>query len=198
MKKVITTLLFSIIVLVLAACGSSGPDIETNMSKDVPDFTFTSHEDEDFGLADLEGKWWIADFIFTNCTTACIPMTSNMANLQDMAKENDIVDGFHFVSFSVDPDYDTPEVLTEYAEDYDVDLENWTFLTGYDFDTIKEFSIKNFGNMVNEPMGDDQVIHGTKFFLVNPEGEVVKHYDGMSGQEMEVILEDLKEIFKDS
>jgi len=197
MKKAIVTLLLSLLLVLLAACGNSGPDIETNMSKDIPEFTYTSQEDEDFGSADLEGKWWVADFVFTNCTTACIPMTSNMALLQDMTKEEGIVDGLHFVSFSVDPDYDTPEVLTEYAEDYDVDLENWTFLTGYDFETIKEFSIKNFQNMVNEPIGDDQVIHGTKFFLVNPEGEAVKSYDGMSGQEMDLILEDLQEIFKD-
>jgi|SRR5699024_7735760 len=189
MKRIGTLILF--VALFLVAC-SSNPEIETNMSKDVPDFEYTSESGEDFGLEDLKGQWWVADFIFTNCTTACIPMTSNMAILQDMVIEEGLEENLQFVSFSVDPDYDTPEVLTEYAEDYDVDLDNWTFLTGYDFKTIQELSIKTFQSSLMEPMGDDQVIHGTRFYLVDPEGTVVKSYDGMSGQEMDVILEDLE------
>lgn len=99
------------------------------------------------------------------------------------------------VSFSVDPDYDSPEVLTEYAEDNGADLDNWTFLTGYDFQTIKELSIKTFKNMVQEPPeGSDQVTHGTSFFLVNPEGEVIKNYNGVQKNNMEDIFEDLKEV----
>lgn len=66
-------------------------------------------KNEPISLSDLEGKWWIADFVFTNCTTVCLPMTSNMAALQTKIKEDD---------FSVDPDYDTPEVLTKYGESY--------------------------------------------------------------------------------
>lgn len=195
MKRILVGI-FLLTALFLAACGADkGPDIESNMSKKVPDFTYTSEASEDIGLEDFKGKWWIADMIFTNCTTVCIPMTSNMANLQDMVNENEWKEDVHFVSFSVDPDYDTPEVLAEYAEDYGADLSNWTFLTGYDFETIQELSIKTFQSSLMEPMGDDQVLHGTRFYLVNPEGEVVKFYDGASGQEMDVIYEDLEKIF---
>ena len=49
------------------------------------------------------------------------------------------------VSFTVDPEFDTPEVLKEYAKSYEIDLNNWTFLTGYDYDTIEELSVKSFG-----------------------------------------------------
>src|SRR5699024_2646529 len=121
-----------LVVFFLAACGE---DIETNMSENVADFDFTTHDNGDSRLYDLEGEGYVADFMFTNCTTVCLPMTSNMSVLQDKMKEEELY--AQLVSFSVDPDYDTPEVLQEYADDYDADLDNWTSLTGYDFQTIK-------------------------------------------------------------
>src|SRR5699024_10147310 len=134
-----------ILVLFLVACGE---DIETNMSENVADFNFTTQDKGTLSLDDLEGEWWVADFVFTNCTTVCLPMTSNMSALQDKMKEEEL--DAQLVSFSVDPDYDTPEVLKEYAEEYDADLSNWTFLTGYDFQTIKELSIKSFRSLLAE------------------------------------------------
>lgn len=183
--------LSSILVLALSACG--GSNIETTMSEKVADFEFTTQDNETLSLDDLQGTYWVADFVFTNCTTVCLPMTSNMSYLQDMINEENL--DVQLVSFSVDPDYDTPEVLKEYAEEYDADLDNWTFLTGYDFQTIKELSIKSFKNMVQEPPeGSDQVTHGTSFFLVDPEGKVIKNYNGTQKNSMDDILEDLKAI----
>lgn len=182
------SIMLILVVFFLAACGE---DIETNMSENVADFDFTTQDKGNLSLDDLEGEWWVADFIFTNCTTVCLPMTSNMSVLQDKMKEEEL--DAQLVSFSVDPDYDTPEVLQEYADEYDADLDNWTFLTGYDFQTIKELSIKSFRSMLAEAQpGDDQVTHGVSFFLVNPEGKVIKKYDGRDQKEMDNIIEDLK------
>jgi len=182
----------SILLLALSACGG-GENIETTMSEEVPDFEFTTQDNDTMTTDDLKGTYWVADFVFTNCTTVCLPMTSNMAYLQSLINEEGL--DTQLVSFSVDPDYDSPEVLTEYAEDNGADLDNWTFLTGYDFQTIKELSIKTFKNMVQEPPeGSDQVTHGTSFFLVNPEGEVIKNYNGVQKNNMEDIFEDLKEV----
>src|SRR5690625_2195881 len=182
------SIILIIVVFFLAACGE---DIETNMSVNDADFEFTTQDNGTLSLDDLEGGWWVADFVFTNCTTVCLPMTSNMSVLQDKMKEEEL--DAQLVSFSVDPDYDTPEVLQEYADEYDADLDNWTFLTGYDFQTIKELSIKSFRSMLQEaPPGDDQVTHGTSFFLVNPEGKVIKKYNGIDQKVMDEIVEDLK------
>lgn len=179
-----------ILILTLAACGDKEP-IETSMNEEVNDFEYTTQDNETMSLDDLEGTYWVADFVFTNCTTVCLPMTSNMSYLQD--KINDEGLDIQLVSFSVDPDYDTPDVLKEYAEEYSADLGNWTFLTGYDFQTIKELSIKSFKNMLSEPPdGSDQVTHGTSFFLVNPEGTVIKNYSGIEKDSMDDIFEDLK------
>ncbi|WP_010649600.1 SCO family protein [Oceanobacillus massiliensis] len=175
----------------LSACG--GYPIDTTMSKKVSDFEFTTQDNEKMGLSDLEGEWWIADFIFTNCTTVCLPMTANLASLQTMLKEEGI--DAQLVSFSVDPEHDSPEVLKDYGDSYGADFSNWNFLTGYDFNTIKEFSIKSFKNLVTEaPDGSDQVTHGTSFFLVSPEGEVIKNYGGVQSSALDSIVEDLKKV----
>ncbi|WP_255783458.1 SCO family protein [Oceanobacillus alkalisoli] len=161
------------------------------MEGEVADFSFTTQANETLSLDDLRGEWWIADFIFTNCTTVCLPMTTNMADLQSKLKEEDL--DVQLVSFSVDPDYDSPEVLIEYAKEYDADFNNWSFLTGYDFETIKELSMNSFRSVVEQAApGDDQVTHGTSFFLVNPDGEIIKRYSGVDNNEMDLIVEDLR------
>lgn len=184
-----------LLTLMLAACGKSGEDeIEKTMSEKVRDFDFVNQANEQVTNEDLKGKWWIADFVFTNCETVCLPMTSNMSALQDMAKEDDL--DIEFISFSIDPDFDTPEVLAEYGDNFEVDYDNWSFLTGGDFDEVRELSIKSFKSMVEMPKDetDDQIIHGTSFFLVNPEGKVIKNYPGIKIGDMDNILEDIKEI----
>lgn len=183
------------IILSLVGCSNKLP-IETNMSKAVKDFSFTTQAEETLGLEDLKGQWWIADFIFTNCTTVCLPMTSNMTQLQDDLKEEGI--NIHLVSFSVDPDYDKPEILRDYGLSYDADFSNWSFLTGYDFDTIKELSVKSFqAPILAAKPGSDQVTHDTRFFLVSPEGKVVKAYDGIHSESMKEIIKDLKVLKND-
>lgn len=188
MKKLYVLLTVSIVIIILSACNTL--PIETNMSEEVNDFSFTNQDNENVSLEDLKGDWWIADFVFTNCTTVCLPMTSNMKLLQDKMSEVNL--SVQLISFSVDPDYDTPEVLKEYGEGYDADFSSWSFLTGYDFSTIKKLSIKSFRAMLKEPeYGDDQVTHDTRFFLVDPEGNIVKGYDGVPAKNMEEILSDL-------
>ncbi|MFD2761610.1 SCO family protein [Lentibacillus juripiscarius] len=177
-----------LLILFLAACGE---EIETNMSEEVSDFEFTTQDKETLSNEDLKGEWWIADFVFTNCTTVCPPMTRNMAELQQKMKEENL--DAQLVSFSVDPERDTPKALKEFAQNFQADFSNWTFLTGYEFQTIKEFSIKSFKSLLKKPPeGSDQVTHGTSFFLINPEGKVIKRYSGTKTEEMQNIVDDLK------
>lgn len=193
-----------LLILVITACGNdevnseiikkmqNEDQLETNMDEKVADFSFINQDEETVSLDDLKGEYWITDMVFTNCTTVCLPMTSNMKALQDdMLAEG--LEHIKLISFSVDPENDTPEVLRDYAEEYEANLDNWSFLTGYDFDEMKELSIKTFRSMLQEPMpGDDQVTHGTRFYLVNPKGEVIKNYDGLKATTKDEIIEDLK------
>lgn len=181
-----TLSLILIVSLLLAGCG---PKIKDPLNWEIEDFSFINQEGRDFGLTDLNGKVWIADFVFTNCVTVCLPMTKNMAELQQQLNEKDL--NVELVSFSVDPEIDTPEVLTKFANDYHADLSNWHFLTGYSQEYIEEFAFENFKTLVKKPEEDDQVIHGTSFFLVNQNGTIIKEYSGLEFP-IEEIIEDVK------
>lgn len=203
-------LLLALPLLVLAACGGNDELDSANEQNNAPGanesaeagniigevepFEATTQEDEPFTNEDLVGTWWVANFIFTNCETVCLPMTSNMKTLQDKLNEAEIED-VQLISFSVDPDRDTPEVMKEFAEEYGADFSNWTFLTGYEFDDIKELSLNSFKSLVAPPPeDDDQVAHGTAFFIVNPDGEVLTHHSGLEADEMDNIVEELKRL----
>jgi protein SCO1 len=184
MRVLITTVA---LVLALAACGSKVPD---PLNWELDNFSYTNQENEPFGLSDLKGKVWIADFIFTNCETVCPPMTANMAKLQKMMKKEGL--DVEFVSFSVDPEHDTPQALKEYVAKFDGDLTNWHLLTGYKQEDIEQFALKQFKTIVQMPKQTNQVIHGTDFYLVDQEGKVVKSYSGVSDTPYDEIVDHVK------
>ena len=168
----------------LAACNQG---IENPLQWEIEDFTFTNHNNEEFALADLEGEVWLADFVFTNCTTVCLPMMANMTDLQAQLKEEGL--DVQIVSFSVDPEFDKPEILKSYAENYGADLSSWTLLTGYTPQEIDDFAMDNFQTLARKPENDDQVIHGTSFYLVNQEGVIMKSYDGLNPPVEEILAD---------
>ncbi|MBA4537772.1 SCO family protein [Bacillus aquiflavi] len=189
MKFRLLTVLTLMTVLFLSACGKNTiPDAK---NYPIESFSHTDHNGESFGLSDLKGKVWVADFIFTNCDDVCLPMTSNMAKLQQMLKEEGIKD-VELVSFSVDPQVDSPEVLTQFGKQFNADFSNWHFLTGYTQEYIENFAKDNFKTIVKKPQKGDQVIHGTDFYLVDQEGTMVKYYTGLKDIPFEEIISHIK------
>jgi protein SCO1 len=193
---------------VLSACGSGGSndehenhknheqhnseDKEASQSLDwgVQPFLFKDQKNEEFGLSNLEGKVWMANFIFTNCETVCPPMTAHMAKLQQMAKDEKV--DVNFVSFSIDPKRDDSAALTKFGENYDADFSSWHFLGGYDQKEIEKLARDSFKTPVTADPNSDQFIHATSFFLVNKEGKVVSRYDGVENTPYEQIIKDMK------
>lgn len=179
--------------LLLSACSPSLTDEGTNVSEAnwmIEDFTYTDQNGEPFGLSDLEGEVWLADFIFTNCTTVCIPMSTNMSKLQQQLEEAGLE--IPIVSFSVDPEHDTPEVLTQYANQYNANTATWHFLTGYPFEEIKQLSEETFKSSLHEPAeGEDQFMHGVLFYLVQSD-QIIKTYNGVTDVPYEAIVQDVK------
>ncbi|UYZ20463.1 SCO family protein [Mesobacillus jeotgali] len=189
MKKVYALLMFAAVIMFAAGCGDSG--LKDAKNYPIEDFTFTDQNGESLSKADLKGKVWVASFIFTNCADVCPPMTANMAKLQDMMKEEGLED-VEIVSFSVDPTVDSPEVLKEYGDKFNVDFMNWSFLTGYSQEEIEKFALENFKTLVKKPETGDQVIHGTDFYLVDQNGDMRKYYTGLKEVPFEQIIEDIK------
>lgn len=175
--------------LVLSGCGPKGVPDAKNWN--VESFTFTDQEERPFSKSDLDGRVWVADFIFTSCEDVCLPMTSNMAQLQQQLKDEGIKD-VEFVSFSVDPEVDSPQVLKEFGASFNADFSNWHFLTGYSQSEIEEFAMDNFKTIVQKPEAEDQVIHGTDFYLIDKEGKIIRYYTGLNKDPFEEIIKHIK------
>ena len=180
------------VLLILSACSSNAVEPMSRYGNEVNDFEVTNQNGDKFTKEDMEGKVWLMDFIFTNCATVCPPMTQNMTAVTQALEEKGIED-YGVLSFSVDPETDSPEVLTEYAELYDIpENTDWQFVTGYDYDFIRGFAEDNFKTIVAPPPeGSNQVTHGTSFYLIDQEGTILKDYAGIDSGDTEFPLEEM-------
>ena len=154
----------------------------------IPQFEFTNSDGNTVTLDNLKGKVWVADFIFTTCTMACPMMTGNMNIVHKKFKKNDNV---RLVSISVYPEYDTPEVLKNYASQYDADTEKWLFLTG------KEGAVKDIirdGFKIGDY--EDIIFHSEKFALVDKKGIIRAYYNGMKSEDMKQLKKDINALLK--
>ncbi|WP_261132099.1 SCO family protein [Bacillus sp. Marseille-Q3570] len=190
MKKI-----FSLIcmMMVLAACGEEELEKPDDFNFEVQSFNFTNQDGKTASLEDLKGKVWVADFIFTSCKTVCPPMTNGMASLQKNIEKAGLKD-VQIVSFSVDPEVDTPEKLKEFGKKHHADFSTWHFLTGYEQGEIEEFAEKSFKAAVQKTSASDQVSHGTSFYLVDQNGTVVTRYSGTnrSDEDDKAVIQDIK------
>ena len=188
LKNVFGIFLAGILTVFLSSCGTS--KIENSLNYDVQSFSFQNHDGKTVSLESLKGQVWVADFIFTNCKTICPPMTSHMAELQKQMEEENLQ--ARIVSFSVDPENDTPEKLKKFAANYPLNFQNWDFLTGYSQEEIEKFALKSFKAIVKKPEDEDQVIHQSSFYLVDQNGKVGKDYDGAKDTPYDEIIADIK------
>jgi protein SCO1/2 len=146
---------------------------------ELPAFTLTDQRGQPFGSADLKGRVWVADFVFTSCPTVCPKLTKRMQELQHRSRN--LGDAFHLVTFTVDPDNDTPERLATYAASYHADAHRWTFLTGKlgDVETtvVKGFKLAMGKDEIPEGSGLFSIFHGEKLVLVDDQGLIRGYYD---------------------
>jgi protein SCO1 len=142
---------------------------------ELPAFTLLNERGERFGGEDLKGRIWVADFIFTSCAGPCPKLTKRMAEIQHRARN--LGDAFHLVTFTVDPETDTPERLADYAKKYHADPRRWTFLTG-PLDDITTLAVKGF----KEATGREEpslfgIAHSERLALVDPRGWIRGYYE---------------------
>ena len=107
--------------------------------KKVPDFSFTNQNGKTITNKDYEGKVYLVEFFFTTCPTICPRMNNNLVQIQ---KNFDGLENFGVASFTINPMYDTPEVLKAYAEKYGITNPNWHLMTG---DQVAIYKLANEG-----------------------------------------------------
>ena len=163
------------------------------MLSEVPDFALTERSGAPVTDDDLRGGVWVADFIFTTCAGPCPLMSRHMSQLQDALGDRDV----RLVSFTVDPEKDTPEKLTEYAKRYGADPERWLFLTG-EQKALYQMIQKGFllavddGSLTpgGEP-GPGIITHSVKFVLIDKDNQIRGYYSGKEADIVEQILPEI-------
>lgn len=187
LTRIIQSSFIAIFILILTACGAkqaTGPLLG--------EFTFTDQNGADFGVTELAGNVWIADFIFTDCETVCPPMTAEMAALQKRFKEDGIA--VEFVSFTVDPTVDDASTLKKYITRFTDDESNWHLLTGYSQEEIEKFAREKFQTIVLKPETSSQVIHGTSFYLIDRNGIKINEYNFVDPTYVDSLIKEIKKL----
>jgi protein SCO1 len=173
--------------------------IDTTATEDpwvTGDFEAVNQHEEEVTSDMLEGEWWITKTIFTRCPTVCNVMSPNMAELQEEMEEEGVED-VRIVSFTVDPEFDTPERLESYGESYGADFDNWDFLTGYDEEEIQSYALDSFKAQIQEVPEQDDIMHPTRFYLVAPDGVVHRMYAGEDNFDAEATVADMQQVISE-
>ena len=168
----------------------------------VPPFALTAQDGREVTLDDFKGRVWIANFVFTNCPGPCPMLTSHMRAVQDLVIERSL--DVPLVSFSVDPEKDTPEVLMQYGKTFGADFDRWTFLTG-DKQEIYDLILRGFLLAVSDgavspefSAGPGVITHSTRFALVDQKGEVRGYYHGEEPSVAAEIVADAQRLLAES
>ncbi len=155
----------------------------------VPVFSFTSEKGITFSSERLKGKIYVANFIFTRCEAQCKQMTNQMVRVQEAFKDDQNVS---IVSFTVDPSYDTVEVLKQYAASYGAIPDKWHFLTG-NKDSIYTLGQTGFFVSTMEEEGlPVSFLHSEKFILVDQRGWIRGFYDGTDQKEVDRLIMEIQ------
>jgi len=157
----------------------------------IPSFSLTDQDNHPFTNSTLAGKAWVAAFVFTRCPMACPKVTRAMKDVLADAQRQQVP--LHLVSFSIDPDNDTPEVLRKYARDYGVDTSRWTFVTGNPkaIATTAERGFKIAVEGTADPSkADFGITHGTQLVLVDKEGSIRGFYGSGDAEALKKMVSD--------
>jgi protein SCO1 len=164
---------------------------EAKEGDQIPDYTLTNQNGKQIHIKDYRGKALLLTFIYTRCPLPeyCTLMSNNFAQI-DRALEQDanVYAKTHLLSISIDPAYDTPQVLRSYGaahtERYEKEtFSHWEFASG---DQVKEMA--QFFGLIYVPE-NDQIVHGLKTVIVAPDGKVAKVYNGNDWKPNEVVNE---------
>ena len=172
----------------------NGEEIADTLYHTVPEFNYLNQDSVMIESTSMKGKIWISDFFFTHCPTICPPMTSQMnrlnKNLSDLSEE------VQFMSFSIDPERDTPSRLREYIRAHEINAQNWYFFTGNE-EATHRLGIESF--LVHAGTDDTQpggFAHGDIFTLVDREGHVRGIYHGTKEEDVNKLETDARKLLE--
>ena len=155
---------------------------------EVPDFQFRDQNDRPFGRNQMLGKVCVVDFIFTRCQGICPVMANRYARLHRLFQD---APDLQLISISVDPDYDTPDILRQYAANYGIMDERWILLHAR-LDLVQDLCENGFLLPAQDlPQG-----HSGKFILVDRQGRIRGYYDHDSDADQDLLKIHIRALLK--
>lgn len=171
--------------------GCSRPEAVEALLPDVsqlPSFALTDQAGNPFSNTDLRNNVWVWNFIFTRCTNVCPRMSEEMRKVQSAVAGMSQV---RLASVTIDPEYDGPQVLREYASRYQADPRRWIFLTG-DKSVIRNLQLRTSRHLDPEEITG----HSKQFLLVDREGFVRGIYSMNQPGKLDELLSDLRQLLR--
>ncbi|MEY4987615.1 MAG: hypothetical protein RL567_1394 [Bacteroidota bacterium] len=155
----------------------------------IPAFRFLNQDSVWVSEQDMAGKIYIADFFFTSCPTICPKMKTQLLRIYERYAENDVI---RILSHSIDPTYDTPSVLKQYATRLQVKSPRWNMLTG-DKAAIYKLGEKSYMVTAQEDKNEaGGFVHSGAFILVDKNRHIRGIYDGTQEAEVNHLIEDIE------
>lgn len=172
----------------------------------VPDFSLIERSGRRVTLSDLRGKVWVVLFFYTGCRDICPLIVPQMGLLHlEYMNDPEFRSEIRFVSITVDPERDTPQVLAKFAERFSADPELWLFLTG-DKAAIYRLTQEGFkvgmGEQENPPevkqkTGEEKdILHSSRLILVDRKARIRGYYSGIDAEAMVRLRKDLRKLLQ--
>ena len=185
-------------IAVPAAAYFMNPPSKLPVIARLPEFQLTDQEGRSFSRSDLDGKVWVADFVFTSCSGICPLLTARMKTLQDHLARDGRLGQVKLLSLTVDPANDTPAKLKEYAKRFNADPAAWHFVTGAS-EPVQKAIVEGFHMAMGKvptkenpvDANDFEIVHGQKFVLVDRQGQIRAYYDVEEAEGLERLEQDL-------
>ncbi len=174
----------------------NGKIITDTVWHQLANITLVNQLGDTVSLDDIQGSIIIANYFFTRCPSICPTLTKNMKELQDAMKMKDLrkkIDSsfVRFISFSVDPERDSAQVLKKYADRYGINHDTWWMLTGPK-KTIYDYAFNELKLGLQDGEGiDTDFIHTEKFVLIDRSRVVRGYYNGLDSASMSKLAEDI-------
>jgi protein SCO1/2 len=163
----------------------------------VPTFGLVDQRGAPYPTESMLGHVTVADFVFTRCTASCPRLTARMGELQArLARRGSDA---RLVSFSVDPDNDTPAVLADYAAKAHADAARWTFVTGNADEMVRAvvLGFKVAAAKIEHGAGDSEVTHGDWFVLADRSGAIRGYYSTEEESDLDKVADDVARLEKE-
>ncbi len=170
----------------------NGKQVNDTVYHTIAPFTFTDQDGKTITNETFKKKIYVADFFFTSCRTICPIMKTQMLRVyQDIQNDPEVL----LLSHSIDPEYDTVQLLHDFAARLDVKSDKWHFVTGQPKEYVFDLAQKSyFATAMEDKAEPDGFIHSGAFLLIDRQGRIRGKYDGTKEDDVDRLMKDIKRL----